>query len=147
MVRRQLSPWPGGARPSHGISRLCRWAYTTETLSLRIQTPGLHMKSQSRAVLEPSTTVTPSPEVLVQELDGEAVILNLDSERYFGLDDVGTRIWTHLLEHRRVDRVCEEMQKEYDVEESRLRADIVQLVEDLIDAGIVSIEANAPNGT
>ncbi len=100
---------------------------------------------QPRPALDLSTIVTPSPEVLVQELDGEAVLLNLESERYFGLDDVGTRVWQHLLEHRRLERVCEEMHKEYEVDESRLRADILRLVEELIEAGIVTVEANTPN--
>ncbi len=81
----------------------------------------------------------------MQELDGEAVLLNLESERYFGLDDVGTRVWQHLLEQRRLERVCEEMQKEFDVDESRLRADILQLVEELIEAGIVTVEHSVTN--
>ena len=98
------------------------------------------MKSQSRASLDLSARVVPSPDVLVQELDGEAVLLHLGSERYFGLDDVGTRVWQHLLEHRQLRRVCEEMQKEYDVDESTLRTDVLRLVDDLIGAGIVSVE-------
>jgi predicted DNA-binding transcriptional regulator len=98
------------------------------------------MATQRRWPLDLSAIAVPSPEVLVQELDGEAVLLNLESERYFGLDDVGTRVWRHLLEHRRLERVCEEMQKEYDVDESTLRADVLQLVEELIDAGIVTVE-------
>ena len=105
------------------------------------------MGTQPRSSLDLSAIVIPSPEVLVQELDGEAVLLNLESERYFGLDDVGTRVWQHLLEHRRLERVCEEMQKEFDVDESRLRADILQLVEELIDAGIVTVEHNVTNDT
>lgn len=103
------------------------------------------MDTQPRTSLELSATVTPSPEVLVQELEGEAVLLNLDSERYFGLDDVGTRVWQHLLVHRRLERVCEEMQKEYDVDEPRLRADVLQLVEELIAAGIVTVEHDVAN--
>ena len=105
------------------------------------------MGTQPRPSLDLSAIVIPSPEVLVQELDGEAVLLNLESERYFGLDDVGTRVWQHLLEHRRLERVCEEMQKEFDVDESRLRSDILQLVEELIDAGIVTVEHNVTNDT
>ena len=35
--------------------------------------------------------------VLFQELDGEAVLLHLESGVYFGLDPIGTRMW-HLLE-------------------------------------------------
>ena len=35
----------------------------------------------------------PSPQILFQKLGNEAVILHLQSEEYFGLDEVGTRIW------------------------------------------------------
>ena len=105
------------------------------------------MDTQHRALLDLSAIAVASPEVLVQELDGEAVLLDLGSERYFGLDDVATRMWQHLLEHRRLDRVCEEMQKEYDVDEATLRADVLQLVKELIEAGIVTIEQNPANET
>ena len=99
------------------------------------------MAPQAQTSIDISTIVSPSPEVLVQELDGEAVLLNLDSERYFGLDDVGTRVWQHLLEHRRLDRVCEEMQKEYDVDGATLRADVLRLVTELVEAGIVIVQS------
>ena len=42
--------------------------------------------------------ITVSPEVLFQEVGGEAVLLDLASESYFGLDDVGMRIWQLLQE-------------------------------------------------
>ena len=103
------------------------------------------MDSQPRAPLDLCAIIVPSPEVLVQELDGEAVLLNLDSECYFGLDEVGTRLWQHLIEHRRLKRVCEAMQKEYDVDESRLRADVLQLVEKLLEAGIVTVQPDVAN--
>lgn len=98
------------------------------------------MNSPMKSPLDLSTSVVPAQDVLVQELDGEAVFLNLDSERYFGLDDVGTRIWQHLVEHRRVGRICEEMHKEFDVDETRLRADVFNLLEELIEAGLVRVE-------
>jgi predicted transcriptional regulator len=102
------------------------------------------MEPQPRPPLDLSTIVVPSADVLVQELDGEAVLLNLDSERYFGLDDVGTRVWQHLLEHRLLERVCEEMEKEYEVDASRLRSDVLKLIEELIEAGIVKVEQAVP---
>ena len=103
------------------------------------------MDTQPQPALDLSTIVIPSPDVLVQELDGEAVVLDLNSERYFGLDDVGTRIWQQLLEHGRLERVCEEMRKEYDVDESTLLADVVRLVEELIGAGIVTVGRHVTN--
>lgn len=97
------------------------------------------MDSQPRAPLDLADTVTPSPEVLVQELEGEAVLLDLQSERYFGLDDVGTRIWQHLTTHGRLDRVCDAMQDEFDVDPETLRADVLRLVEELVSVGIVTV--------
>ena len=38
--------------------------------------------------------ITVPPDVLVRELDGQAVLLNLENEAYYGLDEVGTRMWT-----------------------------------------------------
>ena len=105
------------------------------------------MDTRPRIPLDISATVVPSPDVLVQELDGEAVLLNLESERYFGLDDVGTRVWQHLREHRRLARVCEEMQREYDVDEATVREDVLRLVDELIEAGIVTVEHKDTNDT
>ena len=42
--------------------------------------------------------ITISPEVMSQEVSGETVLLDLQSESYFGLDEVGTRIWQLLQE-------------------------------------------------
>ena len=88
--------------------------------------------------------VAPSPEVLFRELDGEAVMLDLDSEKYFGLDEVGTRIWQLLDEHRDVETVVTHLLEEYEVEEEVLRQDMADLIERLVDAGLVQIEAE-PN--
>jgi hypothetical protein len=41
----------------------------------------------------PERKIKISPDVLFQEVSGETVLLDLESEHYFGLDAVGTRIW------------------------------------------------------
>jgi hypothetical protein len=84
-----------------------------------------------------SDEVTISPEVLIQELDGEAVLLDLASESYFGLDDVGTRIWQLLQEHGSLQRVYDAMLTEFDVEPVRLEEDLLRHVGELADAGLV----------
>ncbi len=43
-----------------------------------------------------SSRVTSAPDVMLRIIGDEAVILNLKSETYLGLDPVGTRIWTVL---------------------------------------------------
>ncbi|TVQ95023.1 MAG: PqqD family protein [Chromatiaceae bacterium] len=86
-------------------------------------------------------TATPSPEVLFQEIAGEAVLLDLASETYFGLDDVGTRIWHLLHDHGSLRAVYDSMLNEYDVEPARLEDDLLAHVAQLADAGLVTLGA------
>lgn len=86
-------------------------------------------------------TATPSPEVLVQEVSGESVLLDLASETYFGLDEVGTRIWQLLREHGSLRAVYDAMLGEYDVEPARLEDDLLDHVGQLADAGLVALGA------
>jgi len=83
--------------------------------------------------------VKPSADVLVQEVGGEAVLLDLTSERYFGLDPVGTRIWTLLGQEARLQQVFEMLCAEYEVEPSRLQTDLLALVAQLAEAGLVEV--------
>jgi hypothetical protein len=88
-----------------------------------------------------ASNVTISPEVLFQEVGGEAVLLDLASETYFGLDDVGTRIWQLLQEHGELMAIRDRMLEEYDVEAARLEEDLLNHIEQLAEAGLVIIEA------
>ncbi len=80
-----------------------------------------------------------SPEVLFRELAGEGVLLDLKSQRYFGLDPVGTRIWQLLDEQRQTDDVLQAMLEEFDVEEGRLRKDLDAFFHRLTDAGLIEL--------
>lgn len=84
--------------------------------------------------------VTISSDVLFQELEGEAVLLNLANEHYYGLDDIGTRIWQLLQEEHNVESVVAQMLAEYDVSEALLRQDIANLIEELTQAELVTVE-------
>lgn len=81
-----------------------------------------------------------SPNVLFRELSGEAVLLDLSSERYFGLDEVGTRIWQLLSERGRTDAVLEAMLEEYSVGEAQLRQELTNFLNELADAGLIKLE-------
>jgi len=78
-----------------------------------------------------------NPSVVFRELDGEAVLLNLDSGVYFGLDAVGTRVWTLLLEHGATEPVCAQMEREYDVARGELERDVRRLVHELRQKGLI----------
>ena len=79
-------------------------------------------------------------DVVFRDLSGEAVILNLSSGVYFGLDDVGTRMWHLLAEHGDGEKVVSTLLDEYDVEEARLRRDFDALLRQLTDKGLVTVD-------
>jgi len=77
--------------------------------------------------------------VLVRDLDGESVVLDLQTEKYFGLDEVGTRMWAVLTTADSIEAAYETLLKEYDVEPERLRADIEGLVSQLVGHGLLVV--------
>ena len=83
---------------------------------------------------------TVSKDVLFQEVGGETVLLDLDSEQYFGLDEVGTRIWALLGEGRCLDDIVATLLDEYDVEREQLSADVQELLTALLDAGLIEAD-------
>ena len=83
--------------------------------------------------------VTISPEVLSQEVDGETVLLDLQSESYLGLDEVGTRIWQLLNDGSNLQAVFDTLIGEYDVEEQQLRKDLQDHIAQLVEAGLISL--------
>ena len=83
-----------------------------------------------------------SDDVVSRDLEGEAVILNLESGTYFGLDPVGTRIWSLLQEDGSLRRAFEVVQQEYDVASEKLESDILRLVQELRAKGLVSLSSS-----
>ena len=77
-------------------------------------------------------------EVIFRELDGEAVVLNLDTGIYFGLDAVGTRIWRLLEERKPLKAVLDTLIEEYEAPPDRLQRDLLAFVERLDDKGLLS---------
>lgn len=93
------------------------------------------METQQREELPERWAVNPA--VVFRELDGEGVLLNLDSGVYFGLDAVGMRVWTLLLEHGATGPVCAQMEREYEVGLEVLEEDVRRLVSELRDKGLI----------
>ena len=83
-----------------------------------------------------------SDAVVVRDLDGESVILNIESGIYFGLDRIGTRVWQLIEAHGDVDAIVRVMEHEYDADPQTLRADAEALVAALVEKRLI-IESDA----
>lgn len=71
-----------------------------------------------------------SPDVLYRDLDGQAVILDLSSGRYFGLNQVATRIWTLIGDGLDTAAIVATLSREFDADVATIERDL----RDLLDA-------------
>jgi hypothetical protein len=84
--------------------------------------------------------ITLSPKVISQELSGETVILDLESECYFGLDAVGTRVWHLIRDDADLLTIYSTLLDEYEVEEAQLQADLEALLADACKRGLITLQ-------
>ena len=80
-----------------------------------------------------------SEHTLFQELSGEAVLLELSRGAYFGLDEVGTRIWQLLGDGRSLQESVAALVDEYDVTEQQGAEDLLALVRELEERRLIEI--------
>ena len=90
--------------------------------------------------IEFSSRIRPTQDVLVRELDGEAVLLNLDSESYYGLNQVGARMWALVMESDSIQAAYEVLANEYEVEAKTLKDDLRTQIEEWIEHGLAHID-------
>jgi hypothetical protein len=103
---------------------------------------GEKMASESGGTTKEITlksAVAISEDAVFKELDGEAVILNLESGTYFGLNAVGTRVWNLLQERRSLDDVFQALSQEFEVDPKVLERDLVELIGQMLAKGLVNV--------
>ena len=79
--------------------------------------------------------------VFAQEVDGEMVLLDMESENYFGLDEVGTSIWQAMKDDADLDTVFAALLAQYEVHEDVLKSDLLNFVDRLQASGLVKVQA------
>jgi hypothetical protein len=81
-------------------------------------------------------TVAVSEDAVFRELDGESVVLNLETGMYFGLDAVGTVIWRAIEPKGQLRQALERVLAEFDAEQAAAETDLMELAARLIDKGL-----------
>jgi hypothetical protein len=76
-------------------------------------------------------------EALVATLSDGAVLLNLQTKRYFSLNETGTRIWEMVQQTADEEAIVATLLSEYEVEESMARSEVRRILDELIDAQLI----------
>ena len=77
--------------------------------------------------------------ILHKDLNGEGVILNLEREEYFGLDEVANRMFSVLSSSDRIEAAFQTLAAEYEVDPATLRQDLQEFIQKLVAQGMVSL--------
>jgi hypothetical protein len=88
-----------------------------------------------------SARVRVAPDVMFRLVGDEGVLVNLSTERYLGLNAVGTRMWTALGSASSIEAAYDQLLREYDVEPERLRADLDEFVDGLLGQQLIETDA------
>ena len=83
--------------------------------------------------------VTVPSHVLVRFLDKECVLLNIETERYFGLDETGTRMWQLATAAPKIEIAFQQLLDEYDVDPGLLRTNLTDLLSQLVENGLLEV--------
>jgi hypothetical protein len=82
--------------------------------------------------------IKPPDHVFAREFDGEIVLLDLNAGLYYGLNAVGSALWKGMCENGKSGaEVAREMLARYDVEESVLTGDVIRLITEWAEKGLV----------
>ena len=91
--------------------------------------------------IELSTRLAVPEDVLSRDLGSESVLLNLDTESYFGLDEVGASMWKALTKGHSVAFALKELSAVYDVAPHTLERDLLALAGKLLEHGLLELDS------
>ncbi len=74
------------------------------------------------------------------DLGGEAVILNMNTGIYHGLNEVGAFVWNLIEQPQLVQDIQQMLLQEYEIEASVCTKDLFALLKDLQDAELIEVE-------
>lgn len=95
----------------------------------------------SKAVITANSIVVASENQVSTELGNEAVILGAEQGQYFGLNEVGARIWGLVREPVSVAQLCATLLDEYEVDAEQCQRDVIELLGDMHEKGLIDVRA------
>jgi hypothetical protein len=82
------------------------------------------------------TRLIRAPDLIVSEMDGDLVMMHINSSSYFGISGVGVRIWEQLQQPKSLAELAQAIEQAYDVDQQTCQADLLAFAEKMLANGI-----------
>ena len=93
--------------------------------------------------LQADTRLRRKQDLVATDMDGETVMLDIESGKYFALSGVGSHVWKMLEDERTVDQVIGDIESEFDVSNlsgrDEIAADVTDFLQSLVDKDLVRV--------
>ncbi len=86
-----------------------------------------------------SITIEMSSDVLVQELEGETVLLDMRNGEYFGINSTGSKVWKDMSNGVGLIDIVDSISDSFDLDRALAATDVLSFVRRLGGAGLVKI--------
>lgn len=78
-------------------------------------------------------------QMVTSNIDGEIVMMSVENGEYYGLDEIGSRIWELLEKPIVVDNLIITLLNEFEVEHHQCYADTLDFLNDLFEKNLVNV--------
>ena len=86
-----------------------------------------------------------SPDVMARRVGNETFILSIKSECYFGLDEVGSRMFALLTEGASIGDTLRQLESEYAADREMLQTDLEALIVELSRYHLIEVVDTQPS--
>ena len=90
-------------------------------------------------IIEPATVVRRAETAVSAPIGDETAMMSLEKSMYYGLDDIGSRIWALIEQPRSVGDLCDTLMAEFEVDRETCQQHVLEFLEELKDEGIVTV--------
>lgn len=90
-------------------------------------------------MVSPQDRIVADGDVLSTEVDGEVLMMDVDSGNYYGLDAIGSEIWRRLATPTEVAALCGQLEEEFDAPAAVIRRDVLALLDRLLEKKLIRV--------
>ena len=78
-------------------------------------------------------------DLVSSSLDEETVMMSVNSGKYYGLDEIGSRIWELIKQPRSVSDLCDILLEEFEVDRKQCEKDVLDFLNELAEKKLLRV--------
>jgi hypothetical protein len=89
--------------------------------------------------LQLNQTIVRAPDVYATTIDGDVVVFNVEKGQYYGMQEVGVRIWELIEQPVAIGTLCDTLMDEFSVDRATCEMHVMTFVRDLREAQLIEV--------